>query len=237
MVVHTYTQQMVLMPLPMMGYMYEAPMKPFELPAPAPTEETSESPPLGIFPSPFAPIFGPRTAICVLRTDMDQEGDISGGVFVTQELEGGPIILSGTVQGLKPGNHGFHLHRDPISANDCNTAGPHFNPFNVSRRHPRFLARRVNTHGGPNDKNRHGGDFGNIEANELGVAFVSIQIPGDMISVESGGEMGIIGRSIVIHENEDDLGKGGTPESLKTGGAGKRQACCLLMNLPTQPTK
>ena len=38
----------------------------------------------------------------------------------------------------------------------------------------------------------------------------------------------IIGRSIVIHENKDDLGLGNNKESKKTGNAGKRIACAII---------
>tara|TARA_R100001163_G_C5067878_1_gene207354 strand:- start:4638 stop:4781 length:144 start_codon:yes stop_codon:yes gene_type:complete len=37
-----------------------------------------------------------------------------------------------------------------------------------------------------------------------------------------------MGRSIVIHKLPDDMGRGGTPESLKTGSAGARIACGVI---------
>jgi len=40
-----------------------------------------------------------------------------------------------------------------------------------------------------------------------------------------------LNRSIVIHEDEDDLGKGGDSESLKTGNAGKRIACGKIVKI------
>ena len=42
------------------------------------------------------------------------------------------------------------------------------------------------------------------------------------------GKYGILGRSVVLHSDEDDLGKGGNEESLKTGNAGSRIACGII---------
>ena len=41
----------------------------------------------------------------------------------------------------------------------------------------------------------------------------------------SSGEYSVVGRSVMIHADEDDLGKGGHELSLTTGNAGARIAC------------
>ncbi len=38
----------------------------------------------------------------------------------------------------------------------------------------------------------------------------------------------IIGRGLIIHEDEDDCGKGGNAESLKTVKTGKRISCAVI---------
>lgn len=42
------------------------------------------------------------------------------------------------------------------------------------------------------------------------------------------GQYSIVGRAIVVHAQEDDLGQGGNEDSLKTGNAGGRVACCTI---------
>ncbi len=75
------------------------------------------------------------------------------------------------------------------------------------------------------DENRHVGDLGNVLADQNGVGAIRIE---DHLMMLYGLENNIIGRAMVVHEREDDLGQGGNEESLKTGNAGGRLACGVI---------
>ena len=113
---------------------------------------------------------------------------------------------------MTKGLHGFHIHEFGNLTNGCVTAGPHFNP-------------QKKTHAGPDDEVRHVGDLGNVTADESGKAEFKFS---DKLIKIIGSENNVIGRSFVVHEKPDDLGKGGDDESLKTGNAGKRLACGVI---------
>jgi hypothetical protein len=89
--------------------------------------------------------------------------------------------------------------------------GPHFNPHNK-------------THGGPTSVARHVGDLGNVQTDASGAAKGTIEDS----YVKLIGPESVIGRMIVVHAGEDDLGQGGNEESLKTGNAGGRAACGVI---------
>uniref|UniRef100_A0A0X8ZP29 Superoxide dismutase [Cu-Zn] n=1 Tax=Anguilla marmorata TaxID=7939 RepID=A0A0X8ZP29_ANGMA len=146
-------------------------------------------------------------AVCVLKGT----GDVIGTVFFEQGSDSAPVQVTGQISGLTPGEHGFHVHVFGDNTNGCISAGPHFNPHNK-------------THGGPKDEVRHVGDLGNVTAGDDGVA--KIDIKDRMLTLT--GPQSIIGRTMVIHEKADDLGKGGNDESLKTGNAGGRLACGVI---------
>ena len=46
--------------------------------------------------------------------------------------------------------------------------------------------------------------------------------------VKLDGENSVLGRSIVVHKNEDDLGLGNHPDSKTTGNSGERVACGVI---------
>merc|ERR1712100_946487 len=98
--------------------------------------------------------------------------------------------IKAEVKGLSEGNHGFHIHVFGDNTNGCISAGGHFNPHKKN-------------HGAPSDDERHIGDLGNITANADGVA--TVEMSDKLVSLS--GEHSVIGRSIVVHAGEDDLGK------------------------------
>ncbi|KYM94184.1 Superoxide dismutase [Cu-Zn] [Cyphomyrmex costatus] len=132
-----------------------------------------------------------------------------GMLTIMQHSDG--VRIMGTITRLNPGLHGFHVHEKGDLRKGCNSAGPHFNPYMVN-------------HGAPSDPLRHIGDLGNIEVGEDGVA----RIDGMDHYLSLVGVRGAIGRALVIHAKPDDLGRGGTEESLKTGSAGERVACGVI---------
>ena len=69
---------------------------------------------------------------------------------------------------------------------------------------------------------RHAGDLGNIEADENGKADVDILIQSGT-SLFGDDTISILGRSIVIHQKEDD---GSVP---KHGNAGRILACGIVV--------
>uniref|UniRef100_A0A067ZSV8 Superoxide dismutase [Cu-Zn] n=1 Tax=Mimachlamys nobilis TaxID=106276 RepID=A0A067ZSV8_MIMNO len=144
-------------------------------------------------------------AVCVLKG----ESAVNGTVHIKQE--GNTVHLTGEPKGLAPGQHGFHVHQFGDNTNGCTSAGPHFNPLGK-------------THGAPEDTERHYGDLGNVVAGEDGVAKVDIK---DHLVTLTGTES-VIGRTLVIHADVDDLGKGGHELSKTTGNAGGRLACGVI---------
>lgn len=114
--------------------------------------------------------------------------DVKGVVTFTSA--GDDVKVHYRITGLTPGQHGFHIHdKGDLSAPDLTSAGGHFNPAG-------------HKHGGPSGDMRHGGDLGNITADDKGVAEGDVTAMGVTLD---DSKTGIIGRSIVVHEKTDDM--------------------------------
>ncbi|XP_052241143.1 superoxide dismutase [Cu-Zn]-like isoform X2 [Dreissena polymorpha] len=158
-------------------------------------------------------------AVCILRPSSDKPSDINGTLYFAQKL----VVYIDNVP-LNDGNHkhGLHIHEFGDVSNGCDSMGPYYNP-------------RSATHGGPwnSPNDRYVGDLGNVRQNPK-TGRISVRIVDYMARLT--GPESIIGRGIVLHANEDDLGVNKSdPESLKTGNAGARLACCVIARSPPIP--
>ncbi|MEU4213205.1 superoxide dismutase family protein [Streptomyces sp. NPDC026206] len=140
-------------------------------------------------------------AVAVLRG----EPGVSGIATFEQAAEGAPTRIQIEVHGLAPGKHGVHIHEFGDITNGLTSTGAHYNPHG-------------HQHAGPQDAARHAGDLGNIEAPSGDVARLDITDK----QVQLIGPLSVVGRALVVHADEDDLGRGGVELSLTTGNSGAR---------------
>lgn len=133
-----------------------------------------------------------------------KDNHVSGTVTFTKVEDGIKVVAD--VEGLTPGEHGFHIHEfGDCSAPDGASAGGHFNPTG-------------HQHGGPDAENRHVGDLGNLTADATGKAHyerVDKQLALD-------GPHSILGHSVIVHAKADDM------KTQPTGNAGARVACGVI---------
>jgi len=139
-----------------------------------------------------------------------QHSDKVKGKILLMQKPGTPTLIQGRIEGLEPGEHGFHIHEFGDMTDGCASMGGHYNPDGVD-------------HG--NLESGHVGDLGNVTADDSGVADFTIVAK----RVDLVGDRSVVGRGIVIHADTDDLGLGGDEESLKTGNAGDRLACGIIV--------
>jgi len=133
------------------------------------------------------------------------QGSKVKGIVTFTKVDNGIKVVA-DIEGLTPGLHGFHVHQygDCIAPNG-DSAGGHFNPEGMH-------------HGAPAAKDRHVGDLGNLTAGEDGKAHLEWTDP--LFSFE--GRDSIIGRSIIVHGNADDL------TSQPAGNSGPRIGCGVI---------
>ena len=148
-------------------------------------------------------------------------------VFKTNEIEGEVVAseykhgckIFATFTKLPPGKHGFHIHKaGDLRGEGCKGLCEHYDIGH-------------HEHGGapePNENRGHGGlakqlrpprhtgDLGNVEVGEYHYILPNVSV------------RDLWGRSMIVHEDEDDLGKGTFEDSKITGHAGKRMGCAIF---------
>ncbi|XP_043918116.1 extracellular superoxide dismutase [Cu-Zn] [Protopterus annectens] len=149
-------------------------------------------------------------AICVLKPSTKLEPGkpvITGHVLFKQRDHKKKTEAIFNVEGFLAGDvhqkRAIHVHEFGDISDGCDSTGGHYNPYGV--KHP-----------------YHPGDFGNFLPKDGKITKKK------SIKVTLIGPDSILGRAIVVHENEDDLGKGGNEASHLHGNAGKRLACCVI---------
>lgn len=149
-------------------------------------------------------------AVCVFRKlegDLCNKKGITGTVIFQQKDDHVKIILD--LKGLQKNHkHGFHIHVNGDLREGCKSCCSHYNPNGTE-------------HGGLKDKNSHAGDLGNILSDSQGKCETSFTTTKFRLQE-------VVGRSIIIHADEDDLGKGNQTDSLTTGHSGDRIACSII---------
>jgi len=135
----------------------------------------------------------------------------SGLVTLTQ-INNGKVELEAHIMGLNPGNHAIHIHeKADCSSIDGKSAGGHWNPT-------------FENHGSwGSDDGFHRGDIGNFIADENGHGMIEFSTNLWCLNCDDSVK-NIVGRSIIIHDGEDDL------VSQPSGAAGARVSCAGIID-------
>jgi Cu-Zn family superoxide dismutase len=145
-------------------------------------------------------------------------GPVEGDVVFSQ-IKGGTQVIANFTK-MPRGKHGFHIHKaGDLRGKGCQGACDHYHRGKKGTRHggpPQTSLRKTRK------SQRHSGDLGNIymRKNEKVSTFIYF-LPN--IPVED-----LFGRSVIVHADEDDLGKGKHQDSHTTGHSGKRIACAVI---------
>ncbi len=135
-----------------------------------------------------------------------QQPNIQGEVLFIR-TDGG-VEVRASFSKLPAGLHGFHIHKaGDLRGEGCKGACEHYDITGSE-------------HGGvPGSEGpRHTGDLGNIR----GPSFSRRYFLKD-VTVED-----FYGRSVIVHQDKDDLGKGGHEDSKTTGHSGARIGCAII---------
>lgn len=140
-----------------------------------------------------------------LATDQPQ---VTGLVLFRQLSPGSRLEAFFDLEGFPAepnvSSRAIHVHQYGDLSQGCESTGPHYNPMAVH--HP-----------------QHPGDFGNFLVRDGRLWKLRTGLTASL-----AGPHSILGRAVVVHAGEDDMGQGGNQASLANGNAGRRLACCVV---------
>src|SRR5437899_6434246 len=139
-----------------------------------------------------------QSARAVLK---DAQGKVVGAATLNEVSGGVKIVVQ--VSGMKPGEHGFHIH----AVGKCEppaftSAGAHFNPYGKK-------------HGHKNPEGAHVGDLPNLTVGADGTGSIDATAAGL-------GLKDVVGLALVIHADPDD------EKTDPAGNSGARIACGVV---------
>ena len=150
----------------------------------------------------------PKEAVAIMMPFSGSK--VEGEIRLTQQKK--DVRVTGEVRNLTPGLHGFHIHEfGDLRSPDGMSVGGHYDPD----KHP---------HGGPESAHHHAGDLGNIKANEQGIAKVDVLAKNLRLHF-------VVGRSLVVHADPDDL------KSQHSGNSGPRVGVGVIGIAASQASK
>lgn len=159
-------------------------------------------------PEPAAPRGGgaprPRAVFVLFDTSGNRIGQVTGSEAA------GSAVLEILVRGLKPGQHGLHLHTSPLcEPPGFQSAGSHFNPA-------------TRQHGARNPAGPHAGDLPNLTVTPDSVGRAQVMLTGWTLAPEGARSISSPGTSLVIHADPDD------EQTDPTGNSGARIGCAVI---------
>lgn len=155
--------------------------------------------------------YADEVTVTVNAISADGIGAVVGTVLLTDTEEG--LRLTPSLEGLPPGEHGFHVHQNPScgpAEKDGSVvaglaAGGHFDPH------------ATGSHRGPGAEGGHLGDLPLLVIDQSGGASAAMNVPGLTVA-------DVRGRALMIHEMGDNYSDDPKP----LGGGGARIACGVI---------
>lgn len=147
-----------------------------------------------------------ETATAIVYSTSNPSERLGAATFTPME---GGLHVSVILEGVTPGERGFHIHEVGSCEDGGMAAKGHFNPNGTKHG---YL---------PQDgiENAHAGDLGNITIEPDGKGTLNLTLAD--LSLDEG-KYAVRGHSVILHEKSDD------PSAQPTGNAGGRIGCGII---------